>query len=140
MPPERFDSLAGVAPGTPRGDDLVALRLRAGLTLDQVATWTGQHRSTVRRQERGQARVCVASARLLAVLAGCLPWAPWAGWTVRAGALTSPDDARLSYTPGELLLVTFAWQLARAARAELRRIGTPEEEIAQRLPAFQEAA
>lgn len=138
--PKRLDTLAGYAPGAPCAADLVHLRLRAGLTLDQVARWTGQHRSTVRRQERGQARVCLASARLLAILAGWLPWPPWHGWTVRDGALTSPDDARLAYTPGALVMVTFAWQLAAHARAELRRIGTPEAEIAQRLPAWQEAA
>lgn len=140
MSPERLRALADVRVSAPGGLDLRELRQRAGLTLDQAGAWLGRHRTSLVRMERGQTRAGLAAVHLLAVLGGVLPYAPWTGWRMTAGALVSPHDGRLSYTPGELDLVTFAWQSAQAARAELRRLGVPEAEVRRRLPQYREAA
>lgn len=138
LDPARFRALAGLAATPPDGAAVRELRRRATLSRADACAWLGVHRTTLARLERGETRAALGQVHLLAVLAGVLPFAAWAGWSVRAGALVSPDDARQRYTVPEIAMVTFAWQIAGAARAELRRRGTPEAEVRARLPQWGE--
>lgn len=98
-------------PGDPRPDGaaLVTARLLARLDAAQLAAWTGKHRTTLARMERGQARVCRATFHLLQILAGALPWRAWRGWRVAGGRLYAPG-ARHGFTPGDVAGIPFRAQ------------------------------
>lgn len=67
------------------------------------------------------------AVRLLAILAGFVPWAGWDGWEVRQGSLFPPGYRKGGIGPGELFALVFYRQLLTEQR---RRIAALEAELA----------
>jgi hypothetical protein len=60
--------------------------------------------------------------RLLAILAGYVPWSGWDGWEVHGGCLFPPEWSRGGLTPGELQALGFLHQSLSAYRCENARL------------------
>lgn len=107
-------------PTTPGGGrDLLELRMLAGLSIDQAAEWSGLHRTTLRRMERGQARAAPAVARLWMILGGWMPWSGWEGWECVGGELRQAGSSR-GWTAGDVMGLTWWHSYAAAVRARER--------------------
>ncbi len=97
---------------------LPELRLRARLTRAQAADLCGVAPETFRRW-------CTdrppnpAAVRLLAVLAGYVPWAGWEGWEVHSGILYPPGYTRNGIGPGQVLAIPFRDQLVTEYQRQL---------------------
>ena len=102
---------------------LKPLQQRLGLTHAEVAALCGVSPRTYRRW------LCdgnppVAALRLLAILAGLVPWDGWDGWEVHRGCLFPPGYTRGGIAPGEFFALVFWRQLVteyRRRHAELER-------------------
>jgi hypothetical protein len=68
------------------------------------------------------------AVRLLAILAGFVPWAGWEGWEVHQGALFPPGYQRGGIVPGEFYALVFYRQLVTEQR---RKISALEAELAE---------
>lgn len=73
------------------------------------------------------------AVRLLAVLAGYLPWSAWHGWELHAGCLFPPGYTRHGLKPGEIMAMPFVYQLIGEYRRELDelRLVRPAGEVRQ---------
>lgn len=60
--------------------------------------------------------------RLLAVLAGYVPWAGWAGWEVHGGLFFPPGFSKGGLAPGEFQALLYWRQLVAVYRAENERL------------------
>jgi hypothetical protein len=113
---------------------LGALQRRAGYTNAQAAAMCGVSLRTYRRW-RSQANPTPGAVRLLAILAGFVPWDGWDGWEVHQGLLFPPGYSKGGIPPGEFFALVFyrqqvgAYQQANAAlTARLEALGA---ELAQ---------
>lgn len=109
-------------PTHPTGRDLTAARLRAALSPAELGAWTGRHRTTIARMERGEARVDRAVWYLLLVLGGLHPWPAWAGWRTVGDAIYSPHDLYRGYKPEHLEWAAH-WRALALALEEERDLG-----------------
>jgi transcriptional regulator with XRE-family HTH domain len=92
------------------------LQQRAGLTLHEAADALLVSPETYRRW-RADRKPNPTAVRLLAILAGYVPWSGWQGWEVHRGLLFPPGYRRNGIGPGDL----YAWPFERQMLAELRR-------------------
>lgn len=114
-------------PAFPAGADLRDARLLAGLDPLAIVAWTGKHRTSWRRMERGQTRVCLACYHLAVILSGACPWPAWRGWMVVGDRLYPPEDRTRGFSGEEVRTVGCAWALAADARAQAHRtLSRPE--------------
>jgi len=101
---------------------LATLQLSAGLSNEQAARLCGVSPQTYRRWKADR-KPNPCAVRLMAVMAGYLPWDGWHGWEVIGGYLF-PPGARQGLLPGDIQGLPFL-KLALEARAreamELRR-------------------
>ena len=113
---------------------LRALQQRARLTQAQAAELCGVSPRTYRRWLADE-NAPAGALRLLAVVAGFLPWSGWEGWEVHQGLLFPPGYARGGIPPGEFFALVFYRQQVTAyqdAHAKLKaRIESLEAELVQ---------
>jgi hypothetical protein len=60
--------------------------------------------------------------RLLAILAGYVPWDGWQGWEVHGGHLFPPGYAKGGITPGEFFALPYYRQLIGAYQERIRQL------------------
>ena len=81
-----------------------------GLSSAEVAALCGVSLRTYRRWLSG-GNPPAAALRLLAILAGFVPWDGWDGWEVHRGCLFPPGYTRGGIAPGEFFALVFWRQL-----------------------------
>jgi hypothetical protein len=74
------------------------LQFRCQLTNDQTADLCGVSTDTYQRWKRTW-KPSVAAVRLLAILAGHVPWDGWDGWEIHQGYLFPPGFTRNGLAP-----------------------------------------
>ncbi len=82
----------------------------AGLTTHDAAAACLVSPGTFRRWRSDRVPNPTA-VRLLAILAGYLPWPGWQGWEMHNGYLFPPGYDRHGLSPGEVLEMPFIYQL-----------------------------
>ena len=97
---------------------LTALQQRCGFSNQQAATVCGVTLRTYRRW-RSQGNPTPGAVRLLAILAGFVPWDGWDGWEVHRGCLFPPGFSRGGIAPGDFQALVFWRQLVSVQRAKL---------------------
>ncbi len=108
---------------------------RLRLTPAAVAHLCGVSPRTLRRWlQTGDAHP--STLRLLAILAGYVPWAGWQDWEVDNGYLFPPGFRRGGISPGEFWAIPYYRQAHQAYR---ERTQTLEVELAACQAALQEA-
>ena len=85
---------------------LRALQQRCGFSNAQAAIVCGVTLRTYRRW-RANGQPPVAAVRLLAILAGFVPWDGWDGWEVHKGCFFPPGFTRGGISPGEFQALVF---------------------------------
>ena len=108
--------------------DLTTLQMlqhRCRMTDAQAASFVGVSPHTYRRW-RTDRTPSVAAVKLLAVMAGYVPWTKWDGWEVHGGLLFPPGYTRHGIGPGDMFAITFLRQQVQAQR---ERIEALESEI-----------
>jgi len=95
------------------------LQLFAGLGTKHAAAACLVSPETFRRW-RSDRRPNPTATRLLAILAGYVPWRGWAGWEVHNGLLFPPGYSRHGIAPGDIMALPFTLQLL----GEYRRIAS----------------
>lgn len=112
----------------PSNKDLYYARVHSNLSADQAAAFLGVHRTTYKRQEIGDSKVCKAAYISLMMLAGFLPGS-FSGWRIINGKLYSPEN--VGHTPGEIRATEFRrkqiFELEREIRVLQRQLN-PEPE------------
>jgi transcriptional regulator with XRE-family HTH domain len=99
--------------------DLTTLRdlqLRCGFSLREAADACLVSPETFRRW-RNDRKPNPTAVRLLAILAGYVPWSGWRGWEMHRGLLFPPGYRRGGIGPGDIYAMPFERQLL----AELKR-------------------
>ncbi|GAB4302434.1 MAG: hypothetical protein Kow0096_23920 [Thiohalomonadaceae bacterium] len=86
------------------------LQLFAGLSNEDAARLCLVSPETYRRWRRDRSPNPTA-VRLLAVLAGYVPWRGWDGWEVHSGLLFPPGYSRHGVAPADILALPFTLQL-----------------------------
>lgn len=81
-----------------------------GMTPEQAAAVCGVSTETYRRW-RCDRTPNPAAVRLLAVLAGYVPWRGWEGWEMHSGLLFPPGYSRHGIAPSDILALPFTLQL-----------------------------
>ena len=104
---------------------LRALQQRAGFTTAEVAEALCVSTRTYRRW-RQHGNPSPTAVRLLAILAGFVPWPGWDGWEVHRGSLFPPGYSKRGIAPGEFFALVFYRQLVSEQR---RRIAALEGEV-----------
>lgn len=92
--------------------DFRALQFAAGLSDPVAAGLCGVSDRSWRRW-RSQGCPEVAAVRLLAVMAGYIPWPGWAGWEMHRGCLFPPGLTRHGLYPGDIVHLPYWQALAR---------------------------
>ena len=114
------------------------LQARCGFSHVQAAEACGVSLRTYRRW-RSEGNPNPGAVRLLAVLAGFVPWDGWQGWEVHKGYLFPPGYSTGGIPPGEFFALVFYRQQVSAyqeANANLKaRVQALEGELAQLLAA-----
>lgn len=101
---------------------LRALQQRLRMSAEQAATACLVSPRTYRRW-LASGRPDPTAVRLLAILAGYVPWVGWEGWEVHGGYLFPPGYARGGIPPGEFFALVFYRQQVSAyqdAHAQLK--------------------
>lgn len=96
---------------------LKALQQRCGLTNAKASAVCGVDPRTYRRW-RSEGNPDPAAVRLLAVLAGFVPWPGWDGWEVDRGCFFPPGFNKGGISPGEFHALVFWRQMVTTARRE----------------------
>lgn len=96
---------------------LKALQQRCKLSNAEAAALCGVTLRTYRRW-RSEGNPPASAVRLLAVLAGYVPWEGWSGWEVDRGYLFPPGFSRHGILPGEFFALVFTRQQVGAYRQE----------------------
>ena len=104
---------------------LKALQQRAGFTNAEAAEALCVHKRTYRRW-LASGQPDPTALRLLAILAGFVPWQGWDGWEVHRGALFPPGYSKGGIGPGEFFALVFYRQQVSEQR---RRIVALEAEL-----------
>lgn len=107
-----------------------ALQFRAGMSDEQTARALLVSPETVRRW-RSDRKPNPTALRLMAILAGYVPWPHWDGWEVHNGALFPPGFNRHGFEPGHLYALPYTF----AQRREFRRLAETEREQRKALEA-----
>jgi transcriptional regulator with XRE-family HTH domain len=102
-----------------------ALQQRAGLTAAEAAEALCVSPRTYRRWKAGDG-VTPTAVRLLAILAGYVPWPGWEGWEVHRGVLFPPGYTKGGISPGEYFALFFYRQQASELR---RKVAALEAEL-----------
>lgn len=97
---------------------LVELQLRCRLTDAKAAALCGVSPETYRRW-RTDRPPNLAAVRLLAILAGYVPWPGWQDWEVHNGHLFPPGYTWHGITPGQILAIPFREQLVTEYQRQL---------------------
>ena len=97
---------------------LKALQLRCGFSNQQAATVCGVTLRTYRRW-RATGNPNPGAVRLLAILAGFVPWDGWDGWEVHRGCLFPPGFTKGGISPGDFQALVFWRQLVSVQRAKI---------------------
>lgn len=100
---------------------LPELQLRAGLTRNKAAALCGVSPETYRRW-RTDRSPSLAAVRLLAIMAGYVPWPGWDGWEVHNGYLLPPGYTRYGINAGQILAIPFRDQLVTEYRRQLAEL------------------
>jgi len=94
---------------------LHALQHRCKMTDKQSASFLGVSPETYRRW-RTDRKPSLAAVKLMAIMAGYVPWTGWENWEVHGGQLFPPGYTRHGFTPGDIFSITFLRQSVRAYR------------------------
>jgi len=71
------------------------------------------------RRWRGDRTPNPTAIRLMAILAGYVPWPGWDGWEVHNGSLFPPGYRRHGINPGQILAIPFREQLVTEYQRQL---------------------
>jgi hypothetical protein len=85
------------------------------------------------RRWRSEGNPPPAALRLLAVLAGFVPWDGWDRWEVHRGLLFPPGYRRGGISPGDIYALVFLHQLVSAYREENVRLRAEVRDLAAKL-------
>ena len=96
-----------------------ALHHALQLTPDQGAAACLVSSSTYRRWLRTD-QPSPTAVRLLAILAGHMPWADWSGWVMHRGLLYPPGFSRHGISPGDISALPFLRQLLGEYERQVR--------------------
>ncbi|BAO44393.1 hypothetical protein [Thiolapillus brandeum] len=105
------------------------LQHRAKLTNEQAALLCGVTVRTWRRWKKDNSAQ-PAALRLMAILAGHVPWSGWDGWEMHNGYLFPPGFSRNGILPGHLLAIHYERQLLSLLKDELRQLRAEKRESA----------
>jgi hypothetical protein len=94
---------------------LRASQHRCRMTDKQAASFLGVSPETYRRW-RTDRKPNLAAVKLMAVMAGYVPWSGWEDWEVHGGRLFPPGYTKHGFTPGDLFSITFLRQSVQAYR------------------------
>jgi hypothetical protein len=108
------------------------LQARCGYSNLEAAQACGVSLRTYRRW-RSEGNPAPGAVRLLAVLAGYVPWDGWQGWEVHQGFLFPPGFSRGGILPGEFHALVFLRQLVTAYRQDSQRLRAQLSEAEARL-------
>jgi hypothetical protein len=97
---------------------LSALQLCCRFTDRQAARMCCVSPETYRRWRRDRVPNPTA-IRLMAILAGYVPWSGWDGWEVHNGSLFPPGYCRHGIRPGQILAIPFREQLVTEYQRQL---------------------
>lgn len=98
-----------------------ALLKRLSLSSTDAATAVGVHPRTLRGWI-AEGKANPAALKLLAVLAGFVPWSGWAGWECEHGLLFPPGYSKNGIPPGEFFaLVFYRQQVSEQRRVIVER-------------------
>jgi len=107
----------------PTKTDLYYARVHLNMSANQAADFLGIHRTTYKRQETGNSKVCIAAYKALMMLSGFMP-EPFTGWRIINGKLYSPENE--GYSPGEIRASEFrrkqVFELEREIRVLQRQL------------------
>lgn len=84
----------------------------------QVAEALGISPHTVEAYKEQQRNIPLAKLRLLAILAGYVPWPGWQGWEVHRGCLFPPGQNKHGLLPGDIQSQPILYQLTQAQQQE----------------------
>ncbi len=97
---------------------LPALQHRCRMTDQQASSFLGVSPETYRRW-RTDRKPNLAAVKLMAVMAGYVPWSSWEDWEIHGGHLFPPGYTRHGFTPGDIFSITFLRQSAQAYKQRL---------------------
>lgn len=97
------------------------LQARCGFSNAQAADACGVALRTYRRW-LSEGNPNPGAVRLLAILAGYVPWDGWQGWEVHRGFLFPPGFSKGGILPGEFHALVFLRQLVTAYREDNQRL------------------
>lgn len=100
---------------------LRALQFRSRLSNQQAADLCGVSLRTYRRWLSTR-KANAGAVRLLAILAGYVPWDGWQGWEVHQGLLFPPGYSKNGIAPGEFLALPFYRQSVSAYRERVQQL------------------
>jgi transcriptional regulator with XRE-family HTH domain len=78
-----------------------------------------------------------AAVRLLAILAGYMPWDGWQGWAVENGYLFPPGFRKNGLRPEEYQAVIYYRALARDYRAKMQNLEAELDQLRLQLQALE---
>jgi len=100
---------------------LPALQHRCRMTDRQAAVFCLVAPETYRRWVRDR-RPNPTAVRLMAIMAGVVPWHGWQGWEMHRGLLFPPGYIRHGFQPGELLAIPFRLQLLAEYQRQVQQL------------------
>ena len=103
------------------------LQHRARLTDQQAATICAVTVHTWRRWLKQDAPN-LAALRLMAILAGHIPWPGWDGWEMHNGHLFPPGYSHHGLSSGHLMSIHYERQLLALFKEELRQLRAEKQE------------
>jgi hypothetical protein len=110
---------------------LRALQQRCGFSNQQAATVCGVTLRTYRRW-LSSGKPTPGAVRLLAILAGFVPWDGWDGWEVHRGYLFPPGFTRHGISPADFHTLIFWRQLVGVQRAKIASLSARVAELEAR--------
>ncbi len=113
---------------------LPALQHRCRMTDQQAASFLGVSQETFRRW-RTDRKPNQAAVKLMAVMAGYVPWFGWEDWEVHDGHLFPPGYTRHGFTPGDIFSITFLRQSAQEYRRKAENIEQQINDLLRDRPA-----
>jgi transcriptional regulator with XRE-family HTH domain len=109
------------------------LQFRCRMTNEQAADMCGVSPETYRRWLKDR-RPSVAAVKLLAILAGYVPWYGWEEWEVHNGYLFPPGFVKNGMTAGDLHSMVFLRQLVSEQRRKIASLENTLYEIQRERP------
>ncbi len=103
------------------------LQHRTKLTNEQAALLCGVSLRTWYRWKKNDSPQ-PAALRLMAILAGHLPWPGWDGWEIHNSHLFPPGISRNGISPGHLIAIDYERQLLSLLKSELRQLRAEKRE------------